>query len=260
MEDAFAQMCSVSTSVDQAAAKGIGSEARTLRRRRSAASAALLSRPSMLTLGELVPSFETCVLVYISSSTSPANDSIKQPRLVYALFEPNFLVDGNNRHIRKLDRASWERLRSHVEDLRIVALSSQYDVVPLEPDSATAVRRPCVFDLSTPTDDTSRTISLYLQPQSYTSVPAKSKEELLEIEIHAPCDDNLARERRVCLPAQVRAVLNDAEELMESSPPLSPLLTPPIVASPGEGRLNSSGFAATCDRILRLVECSETAS
>ncbi|TKY86121.1 hypothetical protein EX895_004946 [Sporisorium graminicola] len=266
MEDAFAQLCTVSTGVGPPAAKFPSSEARTLRRRRSAASAALLSRPSMLPLGELVPSFETCVLVYISSPRTTTDDCGKQtPRLVYALFEPNFLVDGASRHVRKLDRASWEHLRAHVEELRIVALSSQRDVPVSEPSSpvtsttiaTAAVRKPdCVFDLSMQTDEAAQlTTSLYLQPHSYASVPAKSKEQLLEIEIHAPYDESLAKQRTVCLPAQVRAVLCDAEELMDqTTPPLSPLLTPPIVAQPGETRFNDAAFAATCDRILRLVE------
>ncbi|SJX62463.1 uncharacterized protein SRS1_13313 [Sporisorium reilianum f. sp. reilianum] len=267
MEDAFAQMCSVSSSADQPTPKSIASEARTLRRRRSAASAALLSRPSMLTLGELVPSFETCVLVYIS--TPPASDTATA-RLVYALFEPNFLVDGTRAHIRKLDRAAWERLRSHVEELRIVALSSHDTPAsqPATPTTATAAasaahRKPdCVFDLATPTDNAAhRTLSLYLQPQSYTSVPARSKAELLEIQIHTPRDDEAARQRRVCLPAQLRTVLNDAEEMRdETSPPPSPLLTPPIAELPGEKRFDAARFAATCERVLQLVQSTETAS
>ncbi|SPO27479.1 uncharacterized protein UTRI_10596 [Ustilago trichophora] len=246
--DAFTQVCPTATD-----------EGRTLRRRRSAASAALLSRPSMLTLGELVPSFETCVLMY-ATSIPVATDAAEQPaRLIYALFEPNFLVDGTSHTIRKLDRASWERLRSHVEELRIVALASRYgdDSIsePNSPISATPSRKPdCIFDLSTPTDSPShRSVAqIYLQPKSYTSIPARCKEELLEIEIHGPADAIQAEQRWVCLPTQVRAVLHDAEQLMTA--PTTPNATQ---LSMDERRSVShqgqTDHAKTCERILQLI-------
>lgn len=264
MSDAFTQVCSA-----------VPSEGRSLRRRRSAASAALLSRPSMLTLGELVPSFETCVLVYACSAPArgDAMDDGEAPeamQLKYALFEPNFLVESAGQTVRKLDRPSWERLRSHVEELRIVALSSRYSDARSPPNSpvascaatsASAVRgADCVFDLCTPTDpQAQRTVSqLLLQPKSYASVPARSRDELLEIEIHSPCDAAEAQERRVCLPTQLRAVLNDAEQLLCPPTPLS-------APADGQDRRASDGpspsdFGMICQRILQLVQRPLSAS
>ncbi|KAF6767593.1 hypothetical protein PSEUBRA_005997 [Kalmanozyma brasiliensis GHG001] len=260
MEEAFNRM-SVSTSESSSSALGLELESRTLRRRRSAASAALLSRPSMLSLGDLTPSFETCVLVYLSSDSHAHTSGVAALRLIYALFEPSFLVDGTSQTVRKLDRPSWERLRSHVEDLRIVALSSRYDEGLTEPPTPTTpcaapLRKPdCVFDLSMPTDDpTQRIVSqIYLQPASYASVPARCKDELLEIEIHAP--SQAEEQRRVCLPAQVRAVLHDAELLMkEGVAPLTPLSAPSMGKASTTGGTGEAAFAETRDRILRLVQ------
>lgn len=234
----------MSDTFNQVFPSAIESSTRTLRRRRSAASAALLSRPSMLTLGELVPSFETCVLVYSTSSFGTTKDddgmdvdgeSVAKvgsgSTLVYALFEPNFLVDGSSRSVIKLDRSTWERLRSHVEELRIVALPSRYGEYltspPPSPISTTNMARQpdCSFDLTSSTtnpDDppsplpSSKIIShLYLQPKSYTSIPAKSQPELLHIEIHSPNNHiPLAHQSRVAdLPTQVRTILHDANHL-----------------------------------------------
>lgn len=241
MSDAFTQQRPAAT-LGQGCSNN---EPRTLRRRRSAASAALLFRPSMLTLGDLAPSFETCVLIYASSSpTIPPSGS----KLIYALFEPNFLVDGANQTVRKLDRASWERLRSHVEELRIVALSDS-------PSSEN--RRDCVFDLCTPTDDLlQRTVSrMYLQPNSYAAVPARGRDELLKIEIYAPSDAAEAERRRACLPTQVKAVLSDAEQLICNNAGLpTPLSAPPHAEERRtECGKSQSNFASTCTRILELV-------
>lgn len=228
---------------------------RTLRRRRSAASAALLAKPSTLTLDEFVPSFETCVLVYITASTTSTE-------LVYALFEPHFLIHGSTRSIQKLDRSSWERLRSHVEELRIVALSSGFDEPvrsPTTPPNSPIKRRKpdCMFDLSIPTDTQPSTnvMRMYLQPQSYTTVPARGKEDLLEIQIHAPEDEALAKQRRVCLPAQIRAVLQDAEQLMlgDDADTRTPMSAPADGQQSAEEAVGNVGFAKTCDRILDLV-------
>ncbi|SPO27135.1 uncharacterized protein UTRI_10596_B [Ustilago trichophora] len=253
--DAFTQVCPNATS-----------EGRTLRRRRSAASAALLSRPSMLTLGELVPCFETCVLVY-ACSIPVGTDAAQQPsRLIYALFEPNFLVDGTSRTIRKLDRTSWERLRSHVEELRIVALSSRYGdesiSEPNSPISATRSRKPdCIFDLSTPTDSlTHRSVArIYLQPKSYTSIPARCKEELLEIEIHGPADAMQAEQRWICLPTQVRAVLQDAEQIMTA--PTTPKSAPlKMDERQSVGDQSETDHGSTCERILQLIQGNSATS
>ncbi|KIS69553.1 uncharacterized protein UMAG_11465 [Mycosarcoma maydis] len=243
LDDAFGETCSVSCSSSSSPAVE-----RTLRRRRSAASASLLSKPSMLTLGRLDPSFETCVLVYLTCWPSST-------RLVYALFEPNFLVDGSSRAIRKLDRSTWERLRSHVEELRIVALSCRFDQAESGAPDARTRRSDCMFDLSTRTDDATIT-RMYLQPQSYTSVPARCKDDLLEIEIHSPSDEGLAKERKVCLPDQVRTVLQDAEQLMQDGDAQS--MISPSTGSSGsqqaKERVDSAEFASVCDRILRLVQ------
>ncbi|SPC67448.1 uncharacterized protein UHOD_03471 [Ustilago sp. UG-2017b] len=253
MSESLNQTCST------AAAGCAGGEGRTLRRRRSAASAALLSRPSMLTLGELVPSFETCVLIYASTGREEA-----APELIYALFEPNFLIDGTGRTVRKLDRSSWERLRSHVEDLRIVALASGYTdepSTPTSPTSATIARRKpeCVFDLSMPTDDASqRSISrIYLQPSSYAATPARSRDELFEIEIHGPADAATAEQRRICLPTQVRAVMQDAEQLVSAQlSPTMPTSAPSQMGNQAE-RMNSNRgaeFDLACSRIFDLLQ------
>ncbi len=260
---------SVLTSANPTTSTGEGFESRTLRRRRSAASAALLSRPSSLMLGQLTPSLETCVLVYLTSDSIAGQQD--QPRLVYALFEPSFLVDGTSKTVRKLDRASWERLRSHVEELRIVALSSRYgDGGGSQPNTPTtptlpSLRKPdCMFDLSMPTDDPSqRTVSqIFLQPESYASVPARSKDDLLEIEIHAPSEAcGKAEQRRVCLPAQVRAVLHDAEQLTVGAiTPPTPQSPTPTVGKPSSGGSDQVGFAETRDRILRLVHSADSSS
>ncbi|SNX85565.1 uncharacterized protein MEPE_04274 [Melanopsichium pennsylvanicum] len=255
MSDAFIQVCHTNPN-----------EARTLRRRRSAASAALLPRPSMLNLGILVPSFETCVLVYVSRCLVPpdAMDDGEQPapKLIYALFEPNFLVDGASASICKLDRTSWERLRSHVEELRIVALSSRYGdglaTPPTTPISPVAPsRKPdCVFDLTMPTDGQVRRSvkELYLQPSSYASVPARNKDELLEIEIHAPSDGIIAVERTTCLPTQVRVVLQDAEQLISHHGSFtSPA---PLGAESKEtSETSKCDFGSACAKILELVQC-----
>lgn len=235
-----------------------GAEGRTLRRRRSAASAALLSRPSMLTLGELVPSFETCILIYATTDTEQ-----RASELIYALFEPNFLVDGTGRTVRKLDRPSWERLRSHVEDLRIVALASRYTDEPSTPTSPTTTitprRKPeCVFDLSMPTDDLSqRSVSrIFLQPNSYAAIPARSKDELFEIEIHGPADAGIAQQRRICLPTQVRMVLQDAEQLVSAqASPTTPTSASSNTEKHGKTMEINKGaeFALACSRILELV-------
>ncbi|KAJ1023479.1 hypothetical protein NDA16_003096 [Ustilago loliicola] len=259
MSDSFNQMFSAATG------GCAGTEGRTLRRRRSAASAALLSRPSMLMLGELIPSFETCVLIYATTDTEQ-----KASELIYALFEPNFLVDGTGRTVRKLDRPSWERLRSHVEDLRIVALASRYTDEPGTSTSPTTPitprRKPeCVFDLSMPTDDPSqRSISrIYLQPNSYAAIPARSRDELFEIEIHGPADAATAEERRICLPTQVRMVIQDAEQLVsaQASPTTTPTSAPSEMENHGE-RMQSkreAEFALACSRILDLVQAPSAA-
>lgn len=259
MSDAFTQAY-LADSGDRSVASCGESGARTLRRRRSAASAALLSRPSMLTLGELVPSFETCVLVYTSSCSKAA------PELIYALFEPNFLICGANQIVRKLDRASWERLRSHVEELRIVALSPGFTRHPdLPPRGSQSPCKPaCVFDLSTPTDSPSqRSVSrIYLQPASYTSVPARSRDELLRIEIHAPSDAGVAGQRMLRLPAQLKEVVHDAEQLTSDVEAVSlPRSAPPFGE---ERRLDGKGaqveFEAARARILQLVQWSRADS
>ncbi|KAJ9480216.1 Zn(II)2Cys6 transcription factor [Pseudozyma hubeiensis] len=237
-------------------ASSSNSTGRTLRRRRSAASAALLAKPSTLTLDQFVPSFETCVLIYIIASTTSTE-------LVYALFEPHFLIHGSTRSIQKLDRSSWERLRSHVEELRIVALSSGFDE-PIRspttpPNSPIKRRKPdCMFDLSIPTDtqpSSTNVMRIYLQPRSYTTVPARDKEDLLEIEIHAPEDEALAKQRRVCLPAQIRAVLQDAEQLMlgDDADRRTPMSAPADGQHSADEAVGNVEFAKTCDRILDLV-------
>ena len=232
-------------------------EARTLRRRRSAASAALLSRPSMLTLGELVPSIETCVLVYTVSHPSHSTST-----MVYALFEPNFLISSTTSTIRKLDRTTWERLRSHVEELRIVAFSSRFGEEG-EPSSPTIRKPDCLFDLSMPTDGPEQKVisQIYLQPKSYTSVPARSKGELLEIEIHSPADAATAEERRVCLPTQVRTVLGDAEGMLGNGNGDMPLSAPlPNVGERKSGGGGNVDFDTTCQRILHLVQGQPSSS
>ncbi|EPQ32416.1 uncharacterized protein PFL1_00612 [Pseudozyma flocculosa PF-1] len=111
-----------------------------LRRKRSLASAALTSRPSVLTLGRLTPSLETCVLIHTTSKVAPTSSATAETgappastaaaapgsrQLVHALFEPNFFVDGVKKRVERLDRAQWERIRASVEDLRIVGIASR---------------------------------------------------------------------------------------------------------------------------------------
>ncbi|KAN0066204.1 hypothetical protein ACQY0O_000298 [Thecaphora frezii] len=175
-----------------------------LRRKRSLASAALTSRPSLLTLGRLTPSLETCVLIHTTSKlASPADgshgDERVQRQLVHALFEPNFYVDGVKRRVEKLDRAKWERIRASVEDLRIVGLASREkrihpnapplasvsnpgglitpDASPRRKESghdSDAARAPdCLFDLTSPsptTDATKTTTSDRLDARSISTL------------------------------------------------------------------------------------------
>ncbi|GAC72153.1 hypothetical protein PANT_6c00094 [Moesziomyces antarcticus T-34] len=240
-----------------AVTSGDGGVERTLRRRRSAASAALLSRPSMHTLAELVPSFETCVLVHVCTSSNGA-DGDTSAELVYALFEPNFLVDGTSSTVRGLDRTSWERLRSHVEELRIVAISSRCGAA----SPKDAVRKPdCIFDLCTDRDTTQRSVSqIFLQPTSNAVVPAKSLEELLEIDIVAPADPNMAKQRRIWLPTQVRNILDDADHLVTNSNasfPTTPASAPLHLAKPPESQAPAD-FQSASARILNLVRGQPT--
>ena len=105
-----------------------------------------------------------------------------------------------------------------------------------------------MFDLCSPTDPKpSRVVSLYLQPQSYTAVPARSKDDLLQIEIHTPSDASLAEARKALLPAQVQTVLHDAQVSTQATPPTLPTLTLPTTTSPSNPNL------ATCDRIVSLI-------
>ncbi|SPO46363.1 uncharacterized protein PSANT_04049 [Moesziomyces antarcticus] len=245
-----------------AVTSGDGGGERTLRRRRSAASAALLSRPSMHTLAQLVPSFETCVLVHVCTSSSEA-DGATSAELVYALFEPNFLVDGTSSTVRGLDRTSWERLRSHVEELRIVAISSRCGASQDSPQGA--VRKPdCMFDLCTDKDSTQRSVSqIFLQPTSNAVVPASSREELLEIDIVAPADPNMAKQRRIWLPTQVRNILDDADHLVTNSNasiPTTPASAPVHLPNPPPASQPLAEFQSASTRILNLVHCQPTST
>ncbi len=104
----------------------VNTENRTLRRRRSAASAALLSRLPCLHLrtGTLVRNVcsrlryhDPLFLLFFFAKRGRSKAHLRPLRT-------ELFVDGSSRTVRILDRAAWERLRSHVEELRIVALTS----------------------------------------------------------------------------------------------------------------------------------------
>ncbi|PWZ01357.1 hypothetical protein BCV70DRAFT_72608 [Testicularia cyperi] len=245
---------------------------RTLRRKRSYASAALTSRPSLLTIGSLVPSLETCVLIHTSASDSSQG---QECRLVHALFEPNFFVDGIRGSIHKLDRSTWEAVRADVEDLRIVALASSTTKAP-QTDLPTPASSPrtssteferadCVFDLTGSSNDTSesqetgRSVSrFYIQPRPYTSLPAKSCDELLGLEIRGVGDGILLDHRWSILPDQVKKILYDAELLSNSRRPdaatmqdLAESLQASMSIQPNDEQRKQ--VDQTCQQILQLI-------
>lgn len=123
--------------------------------------------------------------------------------LICALFEPNFFVDGRQRHVSRLDRLTWERLRAAVEELRIVSRSNSAGV-PTPDASPTGLGPDCTFDL----EDTLETSSLLIQPRPYTAIPASQPHELIEFALRA------SPQRWPALPDQVQRVLHELYALL----------------------------------------------
>lgn len=93
-------------------------------------------------------------------------------------------------------------------------------------------------------------------------VPAKSLEELLEIDIVGPADPSMAKQRRTWLPTQVRNILDDADHLVTNSNasfPTTPASAPLHLAKPPESQPLAE-FQSASARNLNLVRGHPTAT
>ncbi|KAK0543820.1 hypothetical protein OC845_005929 [Tilletia horrida] len=220
--------------------------ARTLRRKRSSANAALTSRPSHLNLRDstLHPTLDTVVFIHLTTSSL---DSGAHTQLVQALIEPNFLIDAQGRTLR-LDRDAWEKARDSVEALRIVGTTSSSLAAeipapkpPLTPDQSPDLSLPLApahqasaryFDVCPPSESRSShsTSTFLMQPRLATTAsppPASTGSpqrqittptELLAFVIHGVGDgtelDDAAWAK---LPNQLRTLLEEADQLQKAT-------------------------------------------
>ncbi|KAK0535297.1 hypothetical protein OC834_000111 [Tilletia horrida] len=211
--------------------------ARSLRRKRSSANAALTTRPSHLNLRDTFhPSLDTLVLVHMS--TAPGGTTT----LVRALMEPNFLVDSQGR-VTRLDRETWERVRDSVEALRIVGTSSNSNgnysssppglstlptpdqspdlSLPLNPSHQASARAFNVCPPDTPLSSRA-TSTLLMQPKprrSEADPPVSAASELLAFLVHGVSGDGPVDEGSwLMLPNQMRVLLMEAEHLARTYP------------------------------------------
>lgn len=172
-------------------------------------------------------SISLSTLVLVHTTTSPEGKT----SLAHALFEPDFLIDSENRIVR-LGREQWERVRDSVEGLRIVGRSrsgsrNNNQNTPLEtPEQSPnnsfqgSFETTRWFSLAPETSpaNSRSTSTLLIQPFGGDGVASKTS-DLLAFQIYGVGDSgaDICPNSWETLPSQIKTLLTEAERLSEIS-------------------------------------------